>query len=110
MTTKKQTAGNGSAEETAAMSFEKAIERLEAIVAEMEGGHVNLEKMIEHFEEGQKLIAFCSKKLNEIERRVEILVKKGDTTTTEPFDESDAVETPEKKQAKGGGKDAGELF
>ena len=37
--------------------FEKSLERLEAVVAEMEGGDLSLEDMIKRFEEGQKLIA-----------------------------------------------------
>ena len=58
--------------------FEKALERLETIVAEMEGGELSLETMIKRFEEGRKLVGLCSRKLNEVERRIEILVKKGD--------------------------------
>ena len=52
------------------LSFEKALERLETMVAEMESGKISLEKMMEHFEEGQKLTNFCSKKLNEIEKKL----------------------------------------
>lgn len=73
-------------EKKAAPSFEKALERLESIVAEMEGGSLSLEKLIADFEEGQQLIKFCTGKLNEIEKKVEILVKRGDTLTAEPFD------------------------
>ena len=54
----------------------------------MEGGDLSLEDMIKRFEEGQKLIGFCSKKLDEVERKIEILVKKGDTLEEEPFEES----------------------
>ena len=56
--------------------FEKSLERLEAVVAEMEGGDLSLEDMIKRFEEGQKLIGYCSKQLNEVERKIEKLVKK----------------------------------
>ncbi|MBN1670133.1 MAG: exodeoxyribonuclease VII small subunit [Kiritimatiellae bacterium] len=69
------------------LSFEQALERLEAIVEEMEGGSLSLEKMTAHFEEGQTLVKFCSKKLNEVERKIEILVKKGDGVEAEPFEE-----------------------
>ena len=54
MTVKKQTPRSAPTDEKTAMGFEKAIERLEAIVAEMEGGNVSLEKMIEHFERHQE--------------------------------------------------------
>ena len=46
---------------------------------------VTLEQMISHFEEGQKLLGLCGKKLNEVERRIEILVRKGDEVAAEPF-------------------------
>ncbi len=68
--------------------FEEAMSRLETIVAEMEGGELSLEKMITRFEEGQNLIKSCSKTLNEVERKIEILVKKGDTAVAEPFGDS----------------------
>jgi exodeoxyribonuclease VII small subunit len=71
-------------------SFEKSLARLEKIVAEMEGGSLSLEDMISRFEEGQALIQFCSKKLNEVERKIEVLVKKGEEMTTEPFGEEPA--------------------
>lgn len=66
--------------------FEKSLERLEQIVADMESGSLSLEDMIARFEEGQLLIKFCSKKLNEVEKKVEVLVKKGDSLTTEDLD------------------------
>jgi exodeoxyribonuclease VII small subunit len=63
----------------------------------MEGGQLSLENMIARFEEGQSLIKLCSRKLSEVERKVEILVKKGDALTAEPFDaggDGDAEEPP----------------
>ena len=67
------------------LSFEKSLVRLEAIVKEMEGGQLSLDKMMSHFEEGSTLVKFCSRKLNEVEKKIEQLVKKGDTVTTEPL-------------------------
>ena len=67
-------------------SFEKALARLEEIAAEMEGGELGLEKMVAAFEEGQKLVKLCSSRLNEVEKKIEMLVKKADGTVgTEPF-------------------------
>ena len=66
--------------------FEKSLERLETIVREMESGELSLEKMMKHFEEGMRLVGTCSSKLNEVERKIELLVKKGGTTVTEPFE------------------------
>ncbi len=58
-------------------SFEKSLEELEAIVKKMEGGELGLDQMIEHFEKGSELVKTCSRKLNEVERRIEKLVKDG---------------------------------
>ena len=73
-------------------NFEESLARLEAIVTDMEGGKLNIEKMMEYFEEGQELIGFCSKKLNEVERKIEVLVKKGDKIVAKPFEEAAAPE------------------
>jgi len=77
----------------AAPGFDAAMGRLEKIVGEMESGTLSLEKMIERFEEGQKLIKTCSKTLNEVERKIEVLVRKGDDVVAEPF-EPDADAKP----------------
>ena len=76
--------------------FEKSLERLETVVEEMEGGDLSLEDMIKRFEEGQKLIGFCSKKLDEVERKIEILVKKDSgEIEAEPFGEDASGDAPE---------------
>ena len=68
-------------------SFEKALPRLEEIAAEMESGELGLEKMVAAFEEGQKLVKLCSSKLNEVEKKIEMLVKKSDgSVVAEPFE------------------------
>ena len=69
--------------------FEDSLKRLESIVKAMEEGSLSLEDMIAHFEEGQGLIKFCTEKLNEVKRRVEILVKKGNKVEARPFAEAD---------------------
>jgi exodeoxyribonuclease VII small subunit len=78
----------GSDAGTGKQSFEKSMARLEKIVAEMESGELPLEEMIARFEEGQALIRLCAGKLNEVEKRVEMLVKKSDQVFAEPFDET----------------------
>ena len=75
--------------ETEARNFEKSLARLEQIVRDMEGGELGLEDMIARFEEGQGLLKFCSGKLDEVERRIEILVKKGDAVEAQPFGEDE---------------------
>ncbi len=71
------------------VDFEKSLERLETLVNEMESGELALEEMIKHFEEGSKLVTLCSKKLNEVEQKIEKLVKKGDGLGEEPFEAKD---------------------
>jgi len=79
-------------------TFEGALDRLENIVAEMEAGSLSLEDMIGRFEEGQGLVKFCTTKLNEVERKIERLVKKGDEVVAEPFDEQPAEPAAENKE------------
>jgi len=68
--------------------FEQALKRLEEIVAELEKGELVLERSMELFEEGIKLSRWCGDKLEEAERKVEILVKKSDGAfKTEPLDQ-----------------------
>ncbi len=59
----------------AQMKFEEAMERLEDIVQGLEEGELTLEKSLVTFEEGMKLIKFCSKKLEEAEQKVTMLVQ-----------------------------------
>ena len=57
-------------------SFESALENLEEIVKKMEDNKLPLYEMMKQFEEGKKLTEFCSKKLTEYEKKIEILVNK----------------------------------
>ena len=66
--------------------FEQSLERLETLVEEMEGGELSLEQMIKHFEEGSKLVGLCTKKLNEVEQRIEKLVKSDGELKEVPFE------------------------
>jgi len=85
MTAKK--AAENKNETGGAHDFEKALTRLETIVTDMEGGKLSLDDMIKKFEEGQSLIKFCSARLNEVERKIEILIKKDGKLATEPFED-----------------------
>ena len=57
-------------------SFEKNLERLDAIVHQLEDADLPLEKALQLYEEGMKLSEICHQQLEEAEGRVEILVKK----------------------------------
>jgi len=65
--------------------FEEALERLEDIVRKMEAGDMTLEESLKAFEEGIKLARLCSRRLDEAERRVEILLKQEEELITRPF-------------------------
>ena len=69
--------------------FEEALKELEEIVRKMESGDLTLEKSLESFEEGVRLSRFCSKRLDEAERRVEILLKNEEELDIRPFRESE---------------------
>ncbi|MEE9910135.1 MAG: exodeoxyribonuclease VII small subunit [Deltaproteobacteria bacterium] len=56
--------------------FEDALEKLENIVRDMEAGDLPLDSALKSFEEGIRLIRFCSAKLDETQRRVEQLLEK----------------------------------
>ena len=63
------------------------MKRLEDIVQSLESGDLPLEDSIGIFEEGMKLVSFCSKKLEEAEQKVTMLVKASDGKyTQEPFE------------------------
>ena len=79
------------------LSFDKALAQLEKIVQDMEGGALPLEKMMEQFEEGMRLIALCSVKLNEVEKKIELMVKKDGKIVTAPFEAEEKQETESKK-------------
>ena len=68
--------------------FEAALSRLEEIVSELESGELALEQSLKLFEEGVKLARICNARLEEAERKVEILLKdKSGTMTAKPFEE-----------------------
>jgi exodeoxyribonuclease VII small subunit len=58
-----------------APDFETSLRKLEEIVKKLEGGDLSLDSALELFEEGVKLSRFCHSKLEQAERRVEILLK-----------------------------------
>jgi len=69
--------------------FEDALEKLEDIVKKMEAGDIPLDESLKSFEEGIRLIRFCSAKLEETERRVEMLLGKEDSLKVKNFQGED---------------------
>ncbi|UUZ79556.1 exodeoxyribonuclease VII small subunit [Paenibacillus sp. P26] len=66
-------------------SFEEAMDQLERIVAQLESGDVPLEKAIELFQEGMKLSQLCGQKLEQVERKIEILLEQDGSMVKKPF-------------------------
>jgi len=66
-------------------SFEAAIEKLEKIVTRLESGDVPLEEAIDLFQEGMRLSQYCSQKLEQVERRIEMLMEDENGLARKPF-------------------------
>ena len=68
-------------------NFEAQLASLERIVRELERGDLPLEQSLELFEQGVKLSRECQERLNEAERRIEVLLRGGDgATIAVPFE------------------------
>ena len=61
----------------AALTFEKALEELEALVHRMEDGKLPLEESLAAYQRGTELLKFCESKLTDAQARIAIL--EGDT-------------------------------
>ena len=66
-------------------NFEKSLLRLEEIVSEMENADPDLDKALELFAEGSELVKFCSGRLNEAKKKIEILAKDSHGIRKEEF-------------------------
>lgn len=71
-----------------AMSFEQALQELEAIVGKLESGESTLDDAINAYERGAELKKHCQKKLDEARMKVDKIrvPQAGEPTTAEPFD------------------------
>jgi exodeoxyribonuclease VII small subunit len=84
------------------LTFEDAVGRLEEIVSQMESAELPLDSIIEKYEEGMKLLAFCGEKLKAAEKKIELLThdKSGKLQRSE-LDAKDAKGEPETPIKKG---------
>ena len=90
------------------LTFEQAIERLEKIVADMEAAELPLEDVLKKYEEGTRLVRFCNQKLEEAEKKIEVLTKKADgTVAVQPFEAEPAADDREEEKSDDEG---GKLF
>jgi exodeoxyribonuclease VII small subunit len=65
--------------------FEECLQRLEAVVQQLERGDLPLEQALKLFEEGVGLSDSCRRELEEAEGKVEILLKQNGRLQPEPF-------------------------
>ncbi len=85
-------------------NFEGALKKLEKIVDELESGDLSLSDSIKKYEEGMKLSQFCTKKLHDIQKKIEVLVKDSSgNISTKSFSEKNvekvkATDTQEQKE------------
>jgi exodeoxyribonuclease VII small subunit len=74
------------------MQFETAYSRLEQILEAIQSGNASLEDSLKLYEEADQLIQWCSKTLQDAEKKIEIIVKNRDgTVQTQPFSEQRPV-------------------
>jgi len=67
------------------LTFEEALARLEKIVRSLEEGNVPLDNSLALFEEGTKLVRFCSEKIDAAEQKVKILTEKNGEMVEDDF-------------------------
>ena len=69
-------------------TFEASLEALEKIVQQLENGDLPLEKSLDLFEQGIRLSRECQERLNQAERRIEVLLRDNQgRTVVSPFNE-----------------------
>lgn len=79
----------GKSEENLDMPYEQAATELESVVNLLESGNLTLEDSIKMFERGIKLVRLCNKRLDEIEKRITILVEGKDGIAEKDFSSGD---------------------
>ena len=85
--------------ETTIKDFESALAELESIVKHLEGGNLTLEKSLALFERGIELSRYCHTRLEDAERRIEVLSERGEVS---PAPESlDIPDPPAERQDEG---------
>ena len=78
------------------IKFEKALERLEKIVEDLEAGNIALEDALKKYEEGVKLSRACQEKLTQAEKKIEILTRALDgSLKKEPFEYEEGAASTE---------------
>ncbi len=91
MAKKKPTQEQEQEREREPLSFEQTLQRLDKIVARLEGGQLGLDDALAQYELGIKYLKHCFRQLERAERKIELLsgVDEQGRARTEPFDESE---------------------
>jgi len=68
------------------MPYEQAMAELESVVNLLESGDLTLDESIKMFERGVSLVRLCNKKLDDIEKRITLIIEGKDGETEKDFD------------------------
>ena len=66
-------------------TFESALEEIEKILRELEGGNLPLKESVTKFNEGYELLKFCNKELKEAEMSIQKIADKNGKLSFEEF-------------------------
>ena len=95
------------------IKFDEALKKLEGIISDLESGELSLEKSLKKYEEGIKLSRLCTRKLEDAQKKIEILTRTSDgKLKLAPFEEKKEEEPRKRtqKSAKSEKKDEEMLF
>lgn len=81
-------------------TFEASLQELEKIVRRLEDGDLPLEESLKLFEKGVKLSRECQERLNQAERRIEVLLQDEDGNPALQAIGAEDLETREPPKAK----------
>lgn len=68
-------------------TFEQNLGKLQKYVGDLEEGELPLKETIDKFEDGLKLVKYCSDELNEAEQKIEKILEKNGKPVAVPFEE-----------------------
>ena len=99
------------AQKKTAQTFESALERLEEIAARMEANDLPLEELIVVYEEGLGLVRFCSQRLDEAEKRLQVITRNaaGQPEGLAPVHSPDEIPPSTTPQTSATGEDTGSV-
>lgn len=97
------------AEKKNTQTFESALERIELLAARMEKNDLPLEELITAYEEGLGLIRFCTERLDQVEKRLQVITHNaaGQVTGIASVENPDEIAASTPSAASGTGKDSG---